>query len=346
MKLETDIFPAFIQPAAPIVFESSGYFIPYLSIALQSMINSSSPDTNYDVIILCDKVKDIDKERLLGLLCDHENFSLRFFDVSGFVSGFIKSARYSYITVNYYRMALPWILKNYDRAVNLGADILIKKDINTLCTREFTREDAFLAGAPDLGYIGRLKEDIPQSELDLRFPREYVNADILIFNLKRIRECYSLDEMMAFWQKYHFRCAEQDALNKLFDGHKEMLDLHWNTYPDRMTSTVDIMCTTEEEIALWKECLKDPALVHFAAVPKPWSYPVIGYGDDWWKLARQSLYYEEILRRMANQKSKRNSSFREMLDLTLPKGTQRRELAKKLKPVEKWGLNTRKKTSL
>ena len=85
------------------------------------------------------------------------------------------------------------------------------------------------------------------------------------------------------------RCADQDALNKLFDGHKQLIDPCWNTYPDRMTSTTDIMCTSPEFIAEWKNCLKDPFLVHFAAVPKPWDYPMIGFGDQWWDVRKKRV---------------------------------------------------------
>lgn len=337
--MEKEIYPIFDTEDTPIVFESSGFFIPYLSVALQTILDTADANQNYDIIILGDKIHPSDMDRILTQVANFRNISVRFFEPFEQVRPYVETAVYSYITVNYYRMALPWILRNYKKAVNLGADILVLKDIHQLC--ELTFEDGkYLAGARDLGYIGRLKEDIPQTELDLAIPEEYINADVLIYNLEGIRADYTLDGVMATWQKHHYRCAEQDALNKLFDGHKQLIDLRWNTYPDRMTSTTDIMCTSPEFIAEWENCLQDPFLVHFAAVPKPWDYPIIGFGDQWWDVAKKSVYYEEIIRRMANPKVHKQSSLAEILDAIFPKGTKRREIVKKFKPKEKWGLNS------
>ena len=40
---------------------------------------------------------------------------------------------------------------------------------------------SILVGLVDLGYLGRLKMDIPKEELDLKYPDGYVNADVLLF---------------------------------------------------------------------------------------------------------------------------------------------------------------------
>lgn len=334
-----EIFPAFDTEAVPIVFESSGVFIPFLSVAIQTIIDSSSAKNNYDIIILTDNVSNIDIDRIQAQIYNLSNFSIRFFCPYDMVTKYIENANYHYITVNYYRMALPWILKNYDIAINLGADILVRKDIHALC--EIVLENnVYIAGSRDLGYIGRLSEDIPQSELKLKKPEEYVNADVLILNLKKIRADFTLDNVMSSWQQFHFRCAEQDALNKLFDGHKQIIDMRWNTFPERMTSTKDIMCTKSEFIMQWRECLKDPFIVHFAAVPKPWDYPVIGYADAWWDTAEETVYFEEIIRRMSITKEVNINLALKLRDWLFPVGSRRREFAKKFKPQKKWGLNS------
>ncbi len=336
----TVIYPAFERQGAPIVFESSGYFAPYLSIALQTIINHANPGENYDILILGDGINPIDRQRIFRQIMGRENISIRFIDPRCEVERYIKTARYRYITVNYYRMSLPWILRNYKTALNLGADILLLDDIAPLLRTQLG-DDQYIGGAMDLGYIGRLFEDIPQSELDLQYPFEYVNADVMLYHLEAIRRDFKQDDVMEFWQKYHFQCNEQDALNKLFDGHKKLIDLKWNTYPERMTSTKDILCTPPEYIAAWKKALAHPSLVHFAAVPKPWDYPSVCYGSDWWQIARQSVYYEEIMRRLLTPVQHRVSSKLDVRDTLFPKGTRRRKFLKKwfVKPI-RWGLNS------
>lgn len=337
-NFELEILPAFSSQNAPIVFESSSFFIPYLAVALQTIIDTAKPENNYDIIVLGDGVKPLDQERILQQVAGMDNFSVRFFEPQAYIDFYFQKAKYQYLKINYYRLALPWILKSYKTAVNLGADIIVMKDISELTGFKFEQEK-YLTGSVDLGYIGRLNEDIPHSELALKHPNRYINADVLIYNLEGIRNNYRLDDIMEFWQRYHLRCAEQDALNKIFDEHKQLLSLRWNTYPERMTSTQDIMCTTPMQIELWKKTLKNPSLVHFAAVPKPWSYPIIGFSDIWWKAARRTIFYEEILRRMSvPQKRKRKHFLERIMDALFPKGTRRRAFFKRYVLNVHWGM--------
>lgn len=66
-----------------------------------------------------------------------------------------------------------------------------------------------------------------------------------------------------------------------------------------MASVEHIAYNNDAKIKLWKKSLHDPWIIHFAAYPKPWDYPLVGFGDKWWYYARKSVYYEEILRRMS-----------------------------------------------
>lgn len=340
--------PAFTSYKKAIVFESSKFFIPYLHVVLLSLLDHISCTNKYDIIILTHEIDTDDCRNLLQLVKKLDNVQLRFFDPTEFVRSYIEKSRYEYLDINYYRMALPWILSEYDVALNLGADIVINKDINDLF-KHAEIENKYLAGVIDLGYLGRLNLDIPVEELSLKNSEGYVNADVLVFNLKKIRRDFSKENVMNIWQKYQFRCAEQDALNVLFDGQIQHLDLKWNLFPDHMSSVKHIMLNKPEKIKRWREALKEPFIIHYAAYPKPWDYPGVGFGYIWWQYARQSIYYEEIIRRMClfNVKSTYfekqiwirrygnvifpiGSSRRKFLNLIFPKNSRQREFIKKI----------------
>jgi lipopolysaccharide biosynthesis glycosyltransferase len=51
------------------------------------------------------------------------------------------------------------------------------------------------------------------------------------------------------------------------------------------------------------ETRKSPKIVHFSGPFKPWFYPAEEYADIWWKYARQTPFYEEILAQMVNFKA-------------------------------------------
>lgn len=327
------ILPAFKEKNIAVVFESSEYFVPYLSVALASLIACTNAQYNYDIIILSNEIKGHDKAALCNLCDGKNNVSVRFFDPTPIVEKYIQTAKHNYLTINYYRMSLPWILTEYQRAINLGADLIIERDISELFC-EPVREDCYLAGALDLGYLGRLSLDIPSSELGLSDPYSYINADVLLFNLEKIRRDFCQDEVMDIWQKYCFRNAEQDALNVLFDGHIHNLDLLWNVFPDRMNSEYHILHAPEDSVKIWRESLSAPYIIHYAAVPKPWDFPMVGWGDRWWYYARQSVYYEEIIRRMCMVacSNPKKSWIHRFADKVLPIGSRRRSFAKILLP--------------
>lgn len=336
IKSGRDIKPVFGNKTA-IVFESSALFVPYLDVALRSLAKVCNLQERYDVIVLTTELEDIDCNILKKSISDYKNISLRFYNPSYLVRDYIKNNKHHYLEINYYRLALPWIFEEYDLVVNLGADIVFLRDISELLNIEFSNSE-YMAGAIDLGYIGRLNmKDIPRDELCLKEPVHYVNADVLVFNLHNIRRDFSMDKIMTLWQKYKFRCAEQDSLNVLFEDGIKLLDLRWNVYPLRMTSMEHIAETSAEQIKMWQKALKNPYIVHFAAVPKPWDYPMVGYGELWWENARNSAYYEEIIRRMCmsavkNESIPNCSMPRRILNFIFPMGSRRRLLLKKIFP--------------
>lgn len=291
------ILPAFQNHKIAIVFESSDVYIPYMCVAIKSILNHINPNTLYDLIILSNEIEN-DHECEFQKMCeDMGNVSIRVFNPDMYVQKYIKRDKYNYLRLNFYRLALPWILSEYDMAINLGADILVCKDLVALYDISFEKNE-YLAGARDLGYLGRLEVDIPLTELNLQFPEHYVNADVLVYNLSAIRKNYDQDWIMNIWQKEYMRCSEQDALNIIFNQHMQILDLRWNVFAAKMNSEQDILRNTNADVMEWKNSLNDPFIIHYAAVPKPWDYPLVGSGDYWWSVAKQTIYYEEILRRM------------------------------------------------
>lgn len=67
-----NIYPAFEKNNIPIVFESSNYFIPYLSVALLTLIENTTDENNYDIIILGEEIDGLDKYKIMSLANNKE----------------------------------------------------------------------------------------------------------------------------------------------------------------------------------------------------------------------------------------------------------------------------------
>lgn len=296
-RVSTKILPAYKGKSVVLAFECTELFVPYLVVALKSVIHHTSSDRKYDILVLSSEIEEHDEKELRKLANNRENVTIRVFNPQDIVAGYIKKARFQYLEINYFRLALPWILSEYEKVINLGADLIVNKDIADLYDTALA-DDCLMAGVPDLGYHGRLSIDISPSELNKADPYTYVNADVVIFNLKAIRQEIDQNYLMSIWQRRQFMCAEQDVFNMAFDEHIKLLDMRWNVFPDRMASEYHIEHAPAASVALWRESLKDPFIIHYAAYPKPWDYPQVGFGFKWWEYARQTPYYEEIIRRM------------------------------------------------
>lgn len=196
----SEIQPAYAEKNVAIVFEISELFVPYLNVALLSLLDNIDSSNNYDILILSCELKQYVEDKLKTLVANKSNVTLRVINPHLMIERYIEKAHYHYLEINYYRLMLPWILKNYDKAINLGADIIIRHDVATLAGTEMGN-DCYLAGAPDLGYHGRLSIDISPDELGMKNPYMYVNADVLLFNLKAIRENINKDTLMNLWQR-------------------------------------------------------------------------------------------------------------------------------------------------
>ena len=328
-----NLTPAFAQNNTVVVFETSAKFVPYLSVAIGSIIANSTVENNYDIIILSSELGSYEEASLVELGRSYSNVSVRVFNPRSLVKRYLDEATHYYLEINYYRLALPWILSKYEKAINLGADLIVNKDIALLYGQELS-PDSYIGGVIDLGYLGRLNLDIAKSELALSDEKSYVNADVLLINLKKIREDYNIEEVMELWQRYRFRCAEQDVFNKLFDGHIEHLDMRWNVFPENMSSIRDINYAPQELQRVWRQANKDPFIIHYSAEPKPWACPIVGYSELWWEHAKHSPYYFQLLKEVADvTKYERKQKIQHIQDVIVPLHKRNNAIWKMIKNI-------------
>ena len=63
----------------------------------------------------------------------------------------------------------------------------------------------------------------------------------------------------------------------------------------------------EAPFALYNEYLKarkNPKVAHYAGYQKPWHVPTCDFAEYFWKYARQTVFYEEILTRLSEYRAR------------------------------------------
>lgn len=346
--------PAFEVNNIPIVLVMSNFYVPYGGVFLQSLIDHINISSNYDIIILEKNITDGSKESLQRICAGHRNVSLRFFNAGNMFSTELYVAAPSYAEEAYYRLLVPWILENYDKAIVMDCDITVKKDIAGLFS--FDVNDYLAGGVVDVVYQGMLNMNRNNDfkycteELRLSEPYTYLNTGVLLMNLNRMRERLSQKEVIEFAEKSKFRIQEQDILNYLLAGQVNFLPIRWNYYAEgndwvkEQINNAPLKSKQQYKAEFEKVCL-----LHFASVPKPWDDPSIPLAFEFWNVARETEFYEVLIGRISDGRKNSlipaildlqarvgitdtRSGARKLADKLLPPGTRRRKFAKKLLP--------------
>ena len=116
----------------PIFFATDDRYVPFLCVALNSLITNSSPKNDYKIHVLIDTLSEENKKILRDMQTD--SVSVDFHSVTARLQGICKRLhiRDYYSKATYYRFFIPEMFPEYNRGVYLDCDIVITDDIAKL----------------------------------------------------------------------------------------------------------------------------------------------------------------------------------------------------------------------
>lgn len=263
----------------PIFFATDDGYIPFLAVALESIKQNASKDYKYLIKVLCNKhnVSKVNIQKIKKF--QDENFNIEFVDVSS-KQAEINNRMYTrdyYSKATYYRIYIPELFPNFDKALYLDCDIIVRGDISELYN--FDIKDNYIGAIPD-GSIPCIKEfqDYVLNCIGVDKYNEYINAGILVLNTKKLREINFEDLFISTLTLTTFDVAQdQDYINAICKGHIKFIGEEWNKMPIRETI---------------KE--KDIKLIHYNLNFKPWLVDDVMYSNYFWKYAKQTEFFNYI----------------------------------------------------
>lgn len=316
-----------------IFFSVDNRFVPYLSVMLASMLEHAHGENRYVLHILHRDLSKDNREALKIQIAMDKRFSIDFVDVSDYLKGreFYTESRKDLNQSTYYRLMIPYIFPELDKAFYLDGDMVALTDIARLDLIKL--DNKLLAAVRD--YQGIADVYCPETEekyyirdtLGIENPDELIIAGLLILNLKEFRRCWSMEELLELAESREWKHHDQDILNVLSAGNKKILDAKWNILPD-----IGIYKYLPEELYNeWKNGSKCPYVVHFGGDRKPWKYPNIPYAHLFWKYAKFTLYNREI-RAIRRKEFLHDDEFRKIYieQLIVPYGSLRRAGVRKI----------------
>ncbi len=260
----------------PIFFSTDDNYIPYLDVAITSLIANASKEYSYRLVVLHtglieDNIAKVKENEAPG-------FKIDFIDISKDVES-IKSRFkniYHFSVVTYYRLFIASLFPEYDKILYLDCDLVVLGDISELYNTELG--DNILGAAPEQ-FVQNTSEFRDYAEKALGVdPDRYVNAGVLLINLKEFRKAGIEKKFIKLITDYDFDLLDPDQayLNYLCNDRIHILLNGWN----------------KEPMPLSLEGKKN--IVHYALYKKPWQYDDVIDGNYFWYYAKKSPFYERI----------------------------------------------------
>ena len=284
----------------PIFFSTDDNYIPYLDVAITSLIENASKDYNYKIVVLN---TGISPENIAKVkINERPGFSIDFIDISKRVENIKSHFKnvYHFSIAAYYRLFIASLFPQYDKILYLDCDLVVLGDISELYNTNLGEN--ILGVVSDL-YVRNTKEFriYAQKAIGVN-PDTYFNSGVLAINLKQFRKEKIEEKFIALITKYDFDLLDPDQayLNYLCFNKTYMLPNGWNKVPS------DVPCEGNKNI------------VHYALYKKPWQYDDMIDGEYFWHYAEKSPFYWQILENKSafgeDEKAKKEAAAKEIIE--------------------------------
>lgn len=259
-----------------IVYATDDLYSKLVLVSLKSVFIHNGDEDEINVYIVEDQVTEENKA-LLRDLAEEYGRNIQFIPLSGeyakIYSTISGKARISPVVYSYcyFQDILP---QNVERALLLEGDCLVLGSLRELYNTDLT--GCYFAAADDL-QSKQLKK-----KLGMRPESPYVNAGVLLFNFKEMREDRASEKITEIIQKGNseFFYEAQDELNVLAEGKVKILPPKYNAttaiflfdkYKDMLRYRKPSTTCTQEAFF---EAREHPVIIHFTKnqiiQPRPW----------------------------------------------------------------------------
>ena len=262
----------------PIFYACDDNFVKYTIVSLHSMMKNASRECRYRVHILYTDISEKMQRQVLEM--QNEIFEIRFVDVSDYLRSISDKLplRDYYSKTTYYRLFIAEMFPEYQKAIYIDSDTVVQGDISKFYHQKI--KDAYVGACHEQAMV-QVDEYGTYVEKVIGISRyNYFNAGLILINCEQFRLKFVLDKFIDYLHYYNFVVTQdEDYLNLICKDHVYWIDQRWNT---------EVFC----EIAY---PIEEANLLHYIMTSKPWHYQDCPHGDIFWKYARETKVYGEIL---------------------------------------------------
>lgn len=178
----------------------------------------------------------------------------------------------------YYRLFIPELLPEIDKAIYLDCDLVVRGNLAQLW--EQSLGDRYLLAVQELWMPYVSIGLVNYQALNIPGEAKYFNSGVLVMNLKKWRRDGITDKALDYLlhNQQYLRCYDQDVLNAILAQQWGELDHRWNVSPAiyRYPSWKDSPVSED----VFHRLIHDPYIIHYSTPSKPWSTRHTGFRDS------------------------------------------------------------------
>lgn len=288
--MSISVKPAFSKNNLGIVFSTDANYLAYMAVSIQSIIDNSDSNYNYDILVFDDGITDYQKEQLSRML--KSNFSLRYIDVKALLQNFDSTlfiSRGIWSVATFYRLFIPEVLVGYDKVLYLDCDILVMDSLVDLFKTDL---NGYMSGCvyDCVRYMPSRNRIKDIEVLGVSDYKKYFNSGVILFNTKEIDKDKFQKEFMHILKTKNLPFLDQDILNVIMRDKYLPLDFGYNYQYHILNEHPEL-----KNLKDLSDAAQNPKILHYTTATKPWNTPSVPMADKWWAVARTLPFYEEII---------------------------------------------------
>lgn len=265
----------------PIFYAIDDGYAKFVAVSIKSLIMNANNNYNYDINVIYENLSEENAEKLKSLETDNVKIILTEMNQNlSMITDKLgnRLREYTFTLTIFFRLFIPVMFPKYDKCIYIDADTVIPGDISRLYNEDL--------GNNYLGCIvdkSTIDNEILASYFEevVGIPRDkYINSGVLLMNSKKLRELKIDEKFLDLYIKYGFDviAPDQDYINSMCYGHIKYLSDIYDAMPNPNNKEVE-----------------NPVIIHYNLFLKPWQYENVQYYDYFWKYAKFTPYYDEIL---------------------------------------------------
>lgn len=286
-KKRGKFFPTmYIEEAVtiPVCFASDkNYFLP-TAVAITSLLANANKTTSYKIYLLTSENEVDDAKNFLTPVINKFNNAKLLFIPMGKQFDDLKINIPHISRSTYYRLMLPSLLPNIDKCIYLDSDIIITADLRYLYRTNL--DEYLVAGVKAAGYYYP-KEHVKEHLSATGIPAmdQYINAGVLLMNLKKMRKIDCMTNFMAVAKK-GLPSQDQDVINLVCYNQIRILPLENNLMTKYLRQNNNNISIIDPAKSVYSPneidiALKNPLIIHYADKIKPWVNSNVVFSNIW-----------------------------------------------------------------